>query len=422
MEQYIFCYHLFLINILIIIINEICKNKIQDILNSILKILFPIIIISKIFLRHLFLNIGILEQKYLLDVQLINAQKNKRRELIQMFLWSRGIFRESMNLFKLQLQNEAIMNKRIKRLRVFRILQFGAFLQLADEQYQAMQPQIKADDDISFFKSNSTIYFLGVDLFYYMKDKDNFKKCSVEILGLFGNIKYSNEQEPFKLELTSQIDNLCKIIYQFTGNGLLKYNFHNREYFGAAHGILGVIQMLLLSFMSNAKNIFIQKMNKNYLKCQNPFKQHQTIQLKFIIKTVIFWCQLKIKKMQNYISLLWDTRSYCSNFKSLQDIQQIRLLYTAIHMIEQLYKLEQLRKIMGYGIEFKETNLRRYAYQFLQYIKNPYIFNEIKNFPFNDRYIIGISDNPFSLMLRNIRDMCAMMDFINYKRMPGYEI
>ncbi|CAD8073961.1 unnamed protein product [Paramecium primaurelia] len=199
MEQYIFCYHLLLINISIIIINEICKNKIQDILNSILKILFPIIIISKMFLRHLFLNIGILEQKYLLDVQLINAQKNKRRELIQMFLWSRGIFKESMNLFKLQLQNEAIMNKRIKRLRVFRILQFGAFLQLADEQYQAMQPQIKADDDISFFKSNSTIYFLGVDLFYYMKDKDNFKKCSVEILGLFGNIVAQPDKYDYEL-------------------------------------------------------------------------------------------------------------------------------------------------------------------------------------------------------------------------------
>ncbi|CAD8073963.1 unnamed protein product [Paramecium primaurelia] len=186
--------------------------------------------------------------------------------------------------------------------------------------------------------------------------------------------------------------------------------------------------MLLLSFMSYAKNIFIQKMNRNYLKCQIPFRQYQTIQLKFIIKTIIFRCQLRIKIMQNYIILSWDIRSYCSNFKSLLHIQQIRLFKysnTYDRITLQVWNNQERLQVMSQNSRKQITgnqNLRRYAYQFFYYKKNPCIFTEIKNFPFNDRYIIGISDNPFSLMLRNIRDMCAMMDFINYKRMPGYEI
>lgn len=46
----------------------------------------------------------------------------------------------------------------------------------------------------------------------------------------------------------------------------------------------------------------------------------------------------------------------------------------------------------------------------------------MKNFPFNDRFYIGVSDNPYSLMIGSVGDMCAMMDFLNYNGMPGYEI
>lgn len=36
--------------------------------------------------------------------------------------------------------------------------------------------------------------------------------------------------------------------------------------------------------------------------------------------------------------------------------------------------------------------------------------------------MIGVSDQPFSLMIGSVGDMCAMMDFIDYKGMPGFEI
>jgi hypothetical protein len=38
----------------------------------------------------------------------------------------------------------------------------------------------------------------------------------------------------------------------------LKYDFHNREYIGGAHGLFGVIQMLLLSFQL-VKDYFLEK-------------------------------------------------------------------------------------------------------------------------------------------------------------------
>ena len=46
----------------------------------------------------------------------------------------------------------------------------------------------------------------------------------------------------------------------------------------------------------------------------------------------------------------------------------------------------------------------------------------MQNFEFEDRYKVGISDNPFSLMLGSVGDMCAMLDFLKYKGMPAYEV
>lgn len=40
--------------------------------------------------------------------------------------------------------------------------------------------------------------------------------------------------------MSSHIHNLVKIILE-QGKGNLEYKFHNRTYFGGAHGVLGVI-------------------------------------------------------------------------------------------------------------------------------------------------------------------------------------
>ncbi|CAD8115933.1 unnamed protein product [Paramecium primaurelia] len=337
------------------------------------------------------------------------------------------------------------------------------FLSLALQQYQALQPQLKADDDISFFMSNSTIYLLGADLFYYLKDQENFKKCVTEVLSHFGNIvaqsekyeqellygipgylysllwlhkKYSNEKDQFQLDLSSHIHTICQIIRKFTGNGIMKCHFHNRSYFGAAHGIFGVIQMLLLSYES-CKEYFHLKDEQGLLQMLESI---QTT-LDYLIKLYYQYGNLP-SSAQNEKNL--KLYQFCHGIpgaiapilKAYQIFNKQDYLNAAIHMCENLYKYGMIKK--GYGLchgipgnsygfmqLYRITGsekLRQYAFQFLQYKKNPHIYNEIKNFPFKDRYNIGISDNPFSLMMGSIGDMCAMMDFINYKRMPGYEI
>ena len=40
---------------------------------------------------------------------------------------------------------------------------------------------------------------MGADLFYYMKDVDNFKKCTMEVLSDFGDIVANPEK--YELEL-----------------------------------------------------------------------------------------------------------------------------------------------------------------------------------------------------------------------------
>lgn len=69
-----------------------------------------------------------------------------------------------------------------------------------------------------------------------------------------------------------------------------------------------------------------------------------------------------------------------------------------------------------------EFKLMHYAYAFLTYKSNKLVMEHILNFDFKDRYKRGISDHPFSLMLGSVGDMCAQLDFLKYKAMPGYEV
>ncbi|CAD8102790.1 unnamed protein product [Paramecium sonneborni] len=336
-------------------------------------------------------------------------------------------------------------------------------LQLALRQYQALQAQIKKDTDISFFMSNSTIYLLGAELFYYMKDKENFKKCTMEALINFGTIvaepekqeqellygipgylytllrlhkKYSNEQDPYQLDLSSHIHTLCQIICKFSGKGVMKCDFHNRSYFGAAHGILGVIQMLLLSY-EQCKEYFHLKDEQGLLEMLDSIQKtlDQLIKLYYQNGNIPSSAQ-NLNNLKLYQFCHGIPGAIAPLLKAYQIFNKQDYLDAAIHMSENLYKFGMIKKGFGlcHGIPGNSYGFmqlyrlmgnekhRKYAYQFLQYKKNVYVYNEIKNFPFNDRYMIGVSDQPFSLMIGSVGDMCAMMDFIDYKGMPGYEI
>ncbi|CAK84056.1 unnamed protein product (macronuclear) [Paramecium tetraurelia] len=324
------------------------------------------------------------------------------------------------------------------------------FLQMALQQYQAIQASIKADDNISFFMSNSAISLLGADMFFYMKDKENFKRCVTEVLNQFGDIvaqpkkyeqellygvpgylysllwlhkKYSNEKDQFQLDLSSHIHTICQVILKFVGNGVMKCQFSNRQYYGAAHGILGVYFHLkdeqgLLQMLESIQ-VTLDHLIKIYYQNGNIPSSAQNE-----------------KNLRLFQFCHGIPGAFAPILKAYQIFNKQDYLDAAIHMSETLFKYGMIKK--GYGLchgipgnsygfmqLYRLTGsekLRQYAFQFLQYKKNPHVYNEIKNFPFKDRFNIGISDNPFSLMMGSIGDMCAMMDFINYKRMPGYEI
>ena len=47
---------------------------------------------------------------------------------------------------------------------------------------------------------------------------------------------------------------------------------------------------------------------------------------------------------------------------------------------------------------------------------------EISNFHFSDRYIVGKSDNPYSLMLGSAGDICFTIDVIEgVGKFPGFD-
>ncbi|CAD8123295.1 unnamed protein product [Paramecium sonneborni] len=337
------------------------------------------------------------------------------------------------------------------------------YLDLAEQQFDAMKIQFKKERNISFLMSNSATYLLGADLYFIKKDKENFSKCIAQVLSIFANImanphyfqqellygipgylymflwinkRYSKEEGSYQLDLRSHIFNLCKVIVGNCGQGIMKCKFYDQTYFGGAHGILGVIQILLLSY-EQGKDYFHLKDEKFTLKMLESI----SLTLDYLLK--IYYKEGNIPPSAED---LFSTELYqfCHGIpgaitpflKAYEIFNKKDYLNGAIHMSETLYKYGMIKK--GYGICHgipgnsygfmqiynltKNEKLQKYAYQFLQYKQNPHVFNEVKNFQFYDRFVVGMSDNPFSLMLGSVGDMCAMMDFINYKRMPGYEI
>ncbi|CAK65584.1 unnamed protein product (macronuclear) [Paramecium tetraurelia] len=337
------------------------------------------------------------------------------------------------------------------------------YLDLAQKQFEAMQVALKPDRNITFLMSNIATSLLGADLYFIKKDQQNFSKHISQVLSIFANImaspnqfqqellygipgylyiflwinqRYSKEQGPYQLDLTSHIFNLCKMIILNCGEGIMKCKFYDQTYFGGAHGILGIIQVLLLSY-EQAKEYFHLKDEKFTL------KMLESIQLTLDYLTKIYNKQGNIPPSAEDLQST-ELFQFCHGIpgaigpylKAYQIFNKQEYLNTAIHMSETLYIYGMIKK--GYGIchgipgnsygfmqlyqVTKNEKLKKYAFQFLQYKQNPFVFNEVKNFKFHDRYNVGMSDNPFSLMLGSVGEMCAMMDFINYKRMPGYEV
>jgi hypothetical protein len=71
----------------------------------------------------------------------------------------------------------------------------------------------------------------------------------------------------------------------------------------------------------------------------------------------------------------------------------------------------------------KDLVYYEYAWKFLLYSTDENVMKVIKDYDFEDRYRVGVSDHPYSLMLGLVGDLVAKMDFVNIgsSKFPGYE-
>lgn len=243
---------------------------------------------------------------------------------------------------------------------------------------------------------------------------------------------------------------------KFPENFHLVYTFHDRAYIGGAHGFFGVMQILYTAY----------SFNKNYL--DNFNKEF----------TAFFHKSLNIS-IQFYIFLQLDSGNFPSSFSRPKKDDLVQFCHGSPGSISPLilaYKLNNLggkfneliqnslekaanniwkNGILkkgyglchgisgnGYGLlhYYNFTNDPKWLYRALRFAlvrKEKNLFDMIENFEFEDRYVKGKSDNPYSLMLGLSGDLlyiihCFLPDQAKYSdfnkisqkiiRFPGYDL
>jgi lantibiotic modifying enzyme len=220
----------------------------------------------------------------------------------------------------------------------------------------------------------------------------------------------------------------------------LHYTFHDREYIGGAHGTFGVVLMLLTAY----------QYNKDYFNTKD--KAFSAILLK-TCKASLLTLVKKQFPSGNFPSSFGRDRDelvqFCHGspgavaclvrayevFK-LEDIGKV-FLDSAVKAGDNIWKFGLLKKGFGlcHGISgngyalltmYRATNDLKWLHRAAQFAlcrENKDYMDVIENFEFEDRYVVGQSDYPYSLMMGLAGDVCFEMDllFPQTAAFPGYE-
>eukprot|EP01017_Pseudomicrothorax_dubius_P037935 TRINITY_DN561_c0_g2_i3.p1 TRINITY_DN561_c0_g2~~TRINITY_DN561_c0_g2_i3.p1 ORF type:complete len:480 (-),score=53.81 TRINITY_DN561_c0_g2_i3:660-2099(-) len=341
---------------------------------------------------------------------------------------------------------------------------------------------------ISFFFGAVGIYLLGAHLHYDLGDSLNFRRCVDKVLAnraiiantpsrelyhelLYGSAGYlyclldlqhryelADVSAPFKLSLSTEVLDLCDFIVKSgldanpsrpnLNNPLpqdfrLTYNFHGREYFGAAHGLCGILYLLIRAY----------EFNKNALEVHRPeLAKRMSICIWGSLQTVLRYQLPSGNFPSSFAKLERDSLvQFChgspgvvpcllkaSDFYSA-DPFGITLIEAAKKGGDNIWKCGILKKGFGlcHGITgnaysfldlFRLTKERKWLYRafcFARLKTNESILQGIRNYDFEDRYAVGISDYPYSLMMGLAGDISYFVDLlvnIEDAKFPGYQV
>ncbi|KAL4444850.1 hypothetical protein ABPG74_016058 [Tetrahymena malaccensis] len=200
----------------------------------------------------------------------------------------------------------------------------------------------------------------------------------------------------------------------------LTYNFHKREYLGGAHGLFGICQILMSAIKQNPQLKQIQNLNTENL----------------IQKSILFCASLQFQS-GNFPSGVHRLETdflvqFCHGspgavvplILASQLFGAQNLLESAKRAGEDIWKFGILKK--GYGICHgisgnayafiplynitKDLKWIYYCLTFIQVKKNKQIMNIINRFDLQDRFIVGVSDFPFSYMMGLAGDISLIID------------
>jgi hypothetical protein len=325
---------------------------------------------------------------------------------------------------------------------------------------------------VSFFMGHAGIYTLSCIYFHILNDKSNFKICLNNLLKyfenscskdmenelLYGNAGYlyclllikQNCQDYIKDSLDDYIFKLINVIYlegvkyrqSFKSECLLwpfpKKNVHKIEdiYIGAAHGIFGILYMLI-------KGIQIMSGPNQILKFDKNIEDDIKITLDYLIK-------IKFKS-GNFPADFGDTSDKLLHFchgatgaiplylLSYEFFNKDEYLNSALEAGETLWLRGLLLKgnSICHGISGGSYSLNS-LYRFTQDTKwknRSFLFafatfdediqSIVKQHDDPQRNVTGISDIPFSLMEGNGGVVSLFSDLLNdseFVKFPGYEI
>ena len=333
---------------------------------------------------------------------------------------------------------------------------------------------------ISYYFGSVGVYTLGTSIFYEANDKKKFYQCIEKILetkkiiskspraqfydellyGVSGylyclltlqqNFQIGNiKSADFRINLENYVFDLVSEIIE---RGLINYNkdynielviknlnalpedfhlvytFHDKAYFGGAHGYFGVINMLYTAFIINRTyfenfnkeftNLFLELTSKSlayYLKLQMKSGNFPSGFARLKKDLLVQFCHGSTGAISPLILAL----NIHANNKALIDSINISLLKAC----ENIWSFGLLKKGYGlcHGISGNGYSLLNYyvlskdvkwLYRSIKFAlgRNDKNFMKIiEGFEFEDRYITGKSDNPYSLMMGLAGDIIFML-------------
>lgn len=365
------------------------------------------------------------------------------------------------------------------------------YLESAVSQFEALTKyadtikESERDLMISFCFSKASIYLSGCHLGYLTNDPRLFRNCLERLLSyhpyivshrsqlemevLYGvpgylymllelQDQYFNKTKcDFSVTLTKEVSELVEIVVdhgianyvKFSGktvelsslpsNFRLVYCFGDSEYLGGAHGLTGVLNMLLIS------------LEKNTLSEQLALKVRWTVvaSVEFLLRQIV---NGNVPAHAN--SKHADTVQFCHGAPAAvtpllhfchlfpDEAKQLKVREHVKVLFEQIWRYGVIKKgfyglchgISGNAYTFVSSVCRRV----LPEMKEEYLtkaslmwllqadqktMESLKGYKLEDRYCRGVSDFPYSLMLGSAGDLCFCMDLMRGEgHFPGYDL